>query len=241
MASHARLCAWLPPPPAVTPKPHTAAHAMIPIPAGMDLNRVAAQAKREEEQPKAATKAMEVKQETATENISRWPVSPGDHAGDAAAGPARADLAQEFASSALFREFTRRSIRRGLRKPSAFVSIQRRWFLGRSTHGGAFAVHQAEYKAGNLASDEALGQSGLLVGTAVLLDMARRGSRYVSTTKPGPDSPAGYTIMRLRMPLKKCSASKNLPDGGKKSYYVHDEIVVACLGFADRLGERKII
>ena len=43
---------------AATPKPHTAAHAMIPIPAGMDLNSVAAQAKREEEQRKAATNAM---------------------------------------------------------------------------------------------------------------------------------------------------------------------------------------
>jgi len=43
---------------AATPKPQTAAHAMIPIPAGMDLNSVAAQAKREEEQRKAATNAM---------------------------------------------------------------------------------------------------------------------------------------------------------------------------------------
>ena len=148
--------------------------------------------------------------------------------------PPAGGLGAEFAASALFQEYTRHSTRRGGRRPSTLVSLQRRWFVGKITTAGALSTYSSELRAGNLSSDDAFGRCGQLVGTAVLLDLAQRGSPFVSADSS--EAHDGYVRLTLRMVANGHASNTEQME---TEFFLHGGVVSACVGFASRLCERQ--
>ena len=172
--------------------------------------------------------------------------------------PGEPELLQAFATHDLVQEALRRRSEelkgihggaKGARVPSTLRAVERRWFVGRQT------VQKAAQKALELLVEsigaltpEGVAKSDALVGTATLLALSQDGRGLVTLkpheiTSPAAEGIAAGPYRELQLCVSALQRGGSTTKGARprrpKTYFLHQDVVAACLRHAERFQQRQ--
>ena len=171
--------------------------------------------------------------------------------------PGETELVQAFASHALVQEALQRryeqlkGIRggaKGPRHPNTLRAIERRWFVGKQTIQKAARVALDLAESPRALTPERVAESDLLVGTATMLALAQDGRKLVTlkpetVTSPLAQGKAAGPYRELQMCVLTAqrggSTAKDARVRRPKTFFLHHDVVTACLQHAAQYQQRQ--